>query len=340
LLLACLRSLARNAPAHVPFETIVVLNNANQRSVGELAEQVSGITALGTAANLGLPGSANYAYERARGEWIILLHDDAEVESGWMEALVAAADRHADAGLIGGKVLNPDGTLQSAGMILWSDATTSPPWIGPAPPSTAFDRPRAVDYCGTSSLLVRRSTWNAIGGPDEQFFPAYYVDADLAMGTRALGQYVRYEPSSCIRHHGGSSTGVRFRRFISDRNRERFRVKWSSALAMQEPPAPSSADAIERAIERCERARNGPHSKPETPTQRRGPEDDSARELRCLKWELALREEFSQTLEVELDRNKQAAKEANRQKRVLRRLRSLLDRHILWRLPASLRAPR
>ena len=324
LLLACLRALALHAPVHIPFETIVVLNNASQSHASEFADQFIGVILISTPVNLGLAGSANYARAIARGELFILLHDDAEVESGWMEALVVAADRYADAGAIGGKVLNLDGTLQNAGMILWNDASTSSPWIASAPPPTAFDQCRPVDYCGTSSLLVRRSTWDAVGGLDEQFFPAYYVDVDLAMGVRALGQCVLYEPASRIRHHRGASTGVRFRHFISAKNSERFRAKWSSALAAQEPPGPTSSDAINRAMTRCENVRrNGPFIQPEAPTQIRVGEDAIAREMRHLLMERSLWRDFSNTLEGALDETRSTPATG--------KVSHFLGRHILWR---------
>src|SRR5262249_11859966 len=156
--------------------------------------------------NLGLAGAGNRGRALAKGELLVLLHDDAEVEPGWLEALVEAADRHPEAGAIGGKVLFPDGRLQSAGMILWRDATTSPPWTkGTTPDPAAFDRPRAVDYCGTCSLLVRAAVWDAAGGLDERLFPVYFVDVDLAMAIRRMGRVVLYEPRSVIRHHQGAS---------------------------------------------------------------------------------------------------------------------------------------
>jgi O-antigen biosynthesis protein len=327
LLLACLRALALHAPVHIPFETIVVLNNASQSHASELADQFIGVTLISTPVNLGLAGSGNYARAIARGELFILLHDDAEVEAGWMEALVVAADRYADAGAIGGKVLNPDGTLQNAGIILWNDASTSSPWIGSAPPPTAFEHCRAVDYCGTSSLLVRRSTWDAVGGLDEQFFPAYYVDVDLAMGVRALGQCVLYEPASRIRHHRGASTGVRFRHFIIGKNSERFRAKWLNALAAQEPPAPNSFDAINRAMNRCEISRrNGPLIKPEVPTQVLTDEDAKGREMRHLLMERSLWRDFSGALEGAIDGSRPAPTTG--------KVSRFLDRHILWRFRA------
>jgi GT2 family glycosyltransferase len=252
LLRACLYSMARSAPGEIPFETIVVLNEADSGVEAELLRTVTGLHVVNSPVNLGLAGAANRGRHLARGDLLIVLHDDAEVEPGWMEALVETADAHPEAGAIGGKVLNPDGSLQNAGMILWRDATTSPPWVGKAPAPDAFDRVRAVDYCGTSSLLVRASAWDAVGGLDERFYPAYYADVDLSLALRQRGLVVLYQPRSVIRHHRGASTNIRFRSFIVRRNRLLFLEKWGSALAEYDPPEAGSRAALERALERAE----------------------------------------------------------------------------------------
>src|SRR5450631_1497794 len=139
LLAACLRSLARHAPAGIPFETIVVLNNATRESEARIYDAFKGVRVVSSSVNLGLAGAGNLGRAHARGELLAILHDDAEIEAGWMEALVETADLHPEAGAIGSKVFFPDGRLQSAGNILWRDGTTSPPWIGPAPDPAAFD---------------------------------------------------------------------------------------------------------------------------------------------------------------------------------------------------------
>ena len=252
LLCACLRSLSRFAPADIPFETIVVLNQSNAGLEATLARTVCGVRFLSTQANLGMAGSGNRGRSHARGEFIVTLHDDAEVEAGWLEALVEAADAHPEAGAVGGKVLSLDGRLQSAGMILWSDALTSTPWCGKTPPASCFDRLRAVDYCGSSSLLVRASAWDAVGGLDERFYPAYFVDVDLSMALRRIGLVVLYQPKSRIRHHQGASGSGRFRAFISGRNRQPFIQKWADDLQHFEPPGRNSPEAIARAMERAE----------------------------------------------------------------------------------------
>jgi GT2 family glycosyltransferase len=251
LLHACLRSLARFGPATIPYETIVVLNQATHEAEARLQEVATGVRVTSSPVNLGLAGAGNRGRALARGDLLILLHDDAEIEPGWMEALVETADSYPEAGAIGGKVLYPDGQLQFAGAILWQNGICSFPWVGEWPPPTAFNRLRAVDFCGTSSLLVRAALWDFIGGLDEQFYPVYYVDVDLAMVLRKLGFVVLYQPKSRIRHHQAASSNPGFRDFLLHRNRLLLRKKWGAALENHEPYENSQA-AIERALARAE----------------------------------------------------------------------------------------
>jgi GT2 family glycosyltransferase len=251
LLHACLRSLALFGPATIPYETIVVLSQETPEAKTRLREATTGIQMVSSPGNLGLVGAGNRGRALARGELLILLHDDAEIEPGWMEALVETADAHPEAGAVGGKVLYPDGRLQWAGGILWRNGLASWPWIGESPPPTAFDRLRAVDFCGTSSLLVRAAIWDHIGGFDEQFYPVYYVDVDLAMSIRKLGFVVLYQPNSRIRHHLAASSTPAFRDFLLHRNRFLLFKKWEAALEHHEPYENSPA-AVERALARAE----------------------------------------------------------------------------------------
>ena len=76
----------------IPYETIVVLNEARDQDAARLREAVTGVHVVSSPFNLGLAGSGNRGRDLARGELLLLLHDDAEVEPGWMEALVETAD--------------------------------------------------------------------------------------------------------------------------------------------------------------------------------------------------------------------------------------------------------
>jgi GT2 family glycosyltransferase len=252
LLGACLMSLSQFGPREIPFETIVVLDEPVAAVEAQLREAVKGVEVVASTVNLGLSGALNRARSVAHGEFLVTLHDDAEIETGWLEALVECAEAHPEAGAVGGKVLFPDGRLQNAGMILWRDGITSPPWAGQRPSATAFDRMRPVDYCGSSSLLVRAAALDAIGGFDERFYPGYYVDVNLSMALRQLGFIVLYQPKSRIRHQLASSTTPRFRNFIWSRNRLLFLEKWDSVLQDHEPPARDDPAAIQRALARAE----------------------------------------------------------------------------------------
>jgi GT2 family glycosyltransferase len=281
LLQACLASLARFAPGAIPFETVLVLNEANPDTQATVRATVTGANITSSVVNLGFARAANRGRSLARGELLLILHDDAEVEAGWMEALVETADAHPEAGAVGGKVLHPDGRLQNAGMILWRDGYTSPPWTGEAPPPDSFDRLRAVDYCGTSSLLVRAAAWDAIGGLEEKLYPLYYVDVDLSMALRRLGFVVLYQPASRIHHHQGGSRNLRYRVFASQRNRLVFMEKWGNALQAHDERSPST---IEAAMVRAEAfaaecRRRGPPWL--APLQAGAPVDSAAQELQA-----------------------------------------------------------
>jgi len=247
LLRACLRSLTRFGPTSIPYETIVV---ATSEVESQLRGSVTGIQLVSSPVNLGMAGAGNRGRALARGELLILLHDDAEIEAGWMEALVETADAHPEAGAIGGKALFPDGRLQSEGAILWRTGQVSLTWVGEA---LSFNRLRAVDVCGTSSLLVRAALWDLVGGLDEQFYPVYYVEVDLGMAIREHGFIVLYQPNSCIRHHQGASTNnYDFKLFVFHRNRLLLVKKWGAALDNQEPFESDSPAAVERALARAE----------------------------------------------------------------------------------------
>jgi GT2 family glycosyltransferase len=334
LLHACLSSLARHAPT-IPYETIVVLNESEPAAEARLREAVSGVEFARSSVNLGIAGSANRGRSLARGEFLLLLHDDAEVLPGWMEALVDTADAYPETGAVGSRILNPDGSLQHAGAIVWASAQTSQRWgAAPPPPPSAFERPHAADTCVSASLLVRASAWDAVGGPDENFYPSYFVDTDLCMALRQAGYVVACQPGSQVHHRRGSSTKLRFRVFLYHRHRELFGAKWATALTQHEPFDDESPASIARAIARteaaAEQARNA-FTPRETPQLRpfdaaRQISEHAARAQPLRDSYLAYLEKFAD--ECEIDRNgwRDHAGTLVRQKQDLERERDALLR--------------
>jgi len=253
LLASCLDSLKRNVTTKVAFETIVVFNGTPDAERQRVSGALRDARVIVSAVNLGFGGANNRAAREAGGEYLVMLNDDAEVQPEWLESLVATADENPEAGAVGSKIVFPDGALQEAGSVIWSDASTI--GVGRYLPagSRRYDYLREVDYASASSLLVRRETFEAIGGFDERFFPGYNEDVDLCLAMRRRRQQVLYQPRSVIVHHE-SQSGGEARTFLIMRTRPLLREKWSQELAHLPTPAPHNPTAIELAVHRARRS--------------------------------------------------------------------------------------
>ena len=106
--------------------------------------------------------------------------------------------RRSGCAMAGSTFLHPDGSLQEAGSILWSDGSASA--AGDGFPDGFMRFERRVDYCSGGSLLLRRDVWEALGGFDDRYYPAYFEDVDLALRASDAGWEVWYQPLSVVRH--------------------------------------------------------------------------------------------------------------------------------------------
>jgi len=243
LLLECLESIARRATG-IPYELRVVLNDPSPLVCTQLDREVRGAHVSKFRANLGFGGAVNFAAGEARGHHLVLVNDDCTVAPNWLEALFDTQRRRPHCGLVGSKVLHPDGSLQEAGAIVWSDGTTATVGDGERPDFMHFER--KVDYCGGSSLLVRKDVWDELGGFDDRYYPAYYEDVDLCLRAAAIGSEVWYQPLSVVHHARSASTTKLERGFLLNRSRRTFLERWSGSLGHQEPSA-----SVERAVWRA-----------------------------------------------------------------------------------------
>jgi O-antigen biosynthesis protein len=245
-LLECLRSVALNVRG-TTYEVNLVLNGADIDVTSRMARWVEGANVTVSRVNRGFAGGCNLGASTARGEYLVLLNDDTVVAPDWLENLVAAAERRPRLGAVGSRLLHRDGSLQEAGQVLWSDGSTS--CVGRDRPESAhgYEWARRVDYCSGSSLLVRRSTWERLGGLDEAYFPAYCEDVDLCLRIAEAGEEVWYEPTSQVWHLESQSSSAYYKRFLIERNRPRLTTRWRDVLALRQAPQPDSPAAVDRA---------------------------------------------------------------------------------------------
>ncbi len=236
---ACLCSLAEHADA-IAFETIVV-DDCSSDATAERLAAIDGIRSVRNAENLGFVGSCNAGASLARGEFVLFLNNDTVVTPGWLAALVRCFDEVADAGLVGAQLVYPDGRLQEAGGIVFSDGSgwNYGRFDDPDDPRFAFRR--EVDYCSGAAILLRRALFERLGRFDTRYAPAYYEDTDLAFAVRAAGLKAIYEPRARVIHFegitAGTDTGSGMKRFQLV-NQAKFLDKWRDALTQQ--PAPGT----------------------------------------------------------------------------------------------------
>jgi GT2 family glycosyltransferase len=257
LIRRCLQSLRQHITPAIPHEIVVV---ANGPSAAHLASAVSPFSSpvrlLTSVANLGFGGGCNRGAAETGGEFLIFLNDDIEILPGWLEALLETADRHPDAGAVGSLILFPNGAIQEAGAITWRDGSTLCLARGHPLEANSHDCVRSVDYCSACSLLVRRHLWDAIGGFDPRYFPAYYEDVDLCFGIARAGFRTLFQPRSRAIHHETASSTTPRRDFLVLRNRETFRNKWARELESREPAEPTNPCAVARAAQRARASRH------------------------------------------------------------------------------------
>jgi GT2 family glycosyltransferase len=251
--LNCLASIADHAP-RTEFEILVVEDASNDPRVPEL-RKVSGIKLIENQKNLGFLRSCNSAAAAASGEYLYLLNNDTILAAGAIDELVDFAERTPDAGLVGSRLLYPDGRLQEAGGIVWDDASAWNYGRFDHPGRPEYQYVREADYISGASILVPRRVWDELGGFDEIYAPAYCEDSDLAFRVRGIGKKVYFQPASSVYHFEGVSHGTdpnaggKARQAVNQRT---LAERWGKVLRGENFP---TGDRVLRARDRARKRR-------------------------------------------------------------------------------------
>ena len=228
LLKTCLSSVFENTER--PFEVCVV-DQASSDGTREYLEKLGKrVDHVRTGSNLGFVLGNNLVIEKYGDRDVVLLNNDTEVQPGWLSKLAARAYADSKTGIVGPKLIFPDGRLQAAGGEVFADASAREIGKFDDPERFIYTQVADVDYVSGACMYIRREVLDTVGGFDTQFAPAYWEDTDLCFAARDAGFRVVFEPESAVVHVEGGSYGgpeVNSRsQELQARNKPKFIAKW------------------------------------------------------------------------------------------------------------------
>jgi O-antigen biosynthesis protein len=230
----CLHSLWLNRDS--TSMEIIVVDNCSSDETSSLAENFENVKVLRNDENLGFVKACNLGAQAASGKYLLFLNNDLLVTDGLLIAMLDLANNDNTVGMIGAKLIYPNGALQEAGGIVWNDAVNIAWNYGRlnSPGRWEYNYVKEVDYCSGACLMIRTRLFFDVGLFDERYTPAYFEDTDLAFKVREAGYKVMYQPAAIAIHFEGVTAGTDlssgFKRF-QDVNRSKFYGKWKSVLA-------------------------------------------------------------------------------------------------------------
>ena len=240
LLRACLASLRETLPAHEEIEVIVVddaSQDGSQDELGPLVASLPGARLLVNDANSGFLASANRGASTAVGDILVFLNNDTVLLPGWLEAILRTFQDHPDAGVVGGRLVYPDGRLQEAGGLVFRDGSAAKFGYGdPDPDAPEYLFLRDTDYVSGALLATPRELFVSLGGLDAMYGHGFYEDTDYCFRVRRAGRRVLYQPASVIIHIEGATLGTDTTVWPKRRQVENqlpFGARWADELARQ-----------------------------------------------------------------------------------------------------------
>lgn len=198
---------------------VIVWDNASADGSAEaVAERFPQVELHRSPDNLGFAAGNNRAAETATGEWLLLLNSDTETLPGAIQNLLDFAKANPQAGIVGGRTLFADGSLNATScfnrMTVWSLFCYSTYLSQIFAGNPLFDTERVagkmmgevrqVDVVTGCFFLLKTALWRDLGGFDLRYF-MYAEETDLCLRAGKMGYRPMVTPAATIIHHGGAS---------------------------------------------------------------------------------------------------------------------------------------
>lgn len=232
---ACLVSILEHTK-DVAYE-VIIADDVSADATAELSKFTDNVVICRNETNQGFLRNCNQAAKAARGKYVMFLNNDTQVTEGWLSSLVNLIESDPTIGMVGSKLVYPDGRLQEAGGIIWNDGSGWNYGRLDNPDKPEYNYVKDVDYISGAAILLSNDLWKQIGGFDERFAPAYCEDSDLAFEVRKAGLRVVYQPFSKVIHFEGVSNGTDvngtgLKRYQVE-NGKKLKEKWADEFRKQ-----------------------------------------------------------------------------------------------------------
>lgn len=190
----CLDSIA--AAACCPQEVIVVDNASTDDGAALIGKNHPSVRLVVNANNRGFAAANNQALAVCRGDFILFLNPDTEVQPEALRRMMAYMENNPHIGLAGPKIVNPDGSLQGS---------ISYRYPGQKHAGEELQGLKGDIACVLgAAMIARQESIKKVAGFDEAFF-LYGEDEDLCLRIRKAGYEIGYIDGAIIVHLGGQS---------------------------------------------------------------------------------------------------------------------------------------
>lgn len=215
LLIRCLESVQRELASFTlwPVETIVVDNASSDQSAEAVSRQFPWVRLVVNQQNEGFARGNNRAAGLTDADILFLLNPDTELKPGALHELATFLDAHLEVGVVGSRLLNPDGTLQTScyplptlSREIWRLFHLDrlhPYGVYPIH-SYSLQEPRRVDVVQGSAFMVRRAALDTETLFDVDYF-MYSEEFDLCHRIGHKRWQIYWIPQSVVVHYGGQS---------------------------------------------------------------------------------------------------------------------------------------
>jgi N-acetylglucosaminyl-diphospho-decaprenol L-rhamnosyltransferase len=228
LLRRCLRSLVDNVEAtpsaqghSLDLEILVIDNNSTDGSPEMVRAEFPQVRLITNEENRGFTAANNQGLAASRGRFLLLLNPDTEVVGDALGVMLRTMEEHPKIGVLGPRLLYPDGSLQPSRRRFptfatalvestvvqewWRDNRILRHYYMDDIPAADSGQVQQVDWLVGACLLVRREVYDQVGRLDEGFF-MYSEELDWCRRIKEAGWEIAYFPEATVIHHEGKSS--------------------------------------------------------------------------------------------------------------------------------------